>query len=109
MTESQQVLDVLSELKFQDIIAYDVHQNHPFSDTIILATSRNKRSLGAAMKAIKSLSPEPFLHVEGSQDSSWVLIIYGGVTMHLMTQDDRDYYHLEKLYFDFPKEHILSE
>lgn len=110
MTETQAVLDVLTDLKFQDIMAYDVHLNHPFSDTIILATMRNKRSLSAAIKAIKTLKEDPSnLLVEGSDDSSWVLIVYGGVTLHLLTQEDRDYYHLEKLYFDYPMEHIPSE
>lgn len=109
MTETQAVLDVLTELKFQDIYAYDVHLNHPFSDTIILATMRNKRSLSAAIKALKTLSETAIFHVEGSDESSWVLVVYGSVTLHLMTQEDRAYYHLEKLYFDYPMEQIPSE
>lgn len=110
MTESQTVLDVLTELKFQDIYAYDVKNHHPFTDTIIIATMRNNRSLSAAIKAFKTLHDATTeLHVEGSSDSSWVLIVLGDTTLHLMSKEDRDYYHLEKLWFDYPMEEIHSE
>jgi ribosome-associated protein len=110
MTDTKKVLDVLTELKFQDIFIYDVHQSHPFSDTIIIATLRNPRSLAAAIKAFKTLDEKtPLQHIEGTSDSSWVLIVLDGIILHLMTQEDRDYYHLEKLWFDYPMERFESE
>ena len=41
--------------------------------------------------------------VEGYEDSGWILLDYGDVIVHLMTEESRDYYRLDRLWGDAPK------
>ncbi len=41
--------------------------------------------------------------VEGYEDSGWILLDYGDVIVHLLTEESRDYYRLDRLWGDAPK------
>jgi ribosome-associated protein len=43
------------------------------------------------------------MSTEGYEESRWILIDYGDVVIHLMTQESRDYYRLERLWGDAPR------
>lgn len=42
------------------------------------------------------------LRTEGVPESGWVVMDYGDVVVHLMTQDQRDFYRLEALWSEAP-------
>ena len=39
---------------------------------------------------------------EGTKDTGWMLLDYGDVVVHAFTQEQRDYYGLERLWSDAP-------
>lgn len=41
--------------------------------------------------------------VEGYEDSGWILLDFGDVIVHLMTEESRDYYRLDRLWGDAPR------
>lgn len=103
MKSLDQTLDILADVKLTDQVVYDVRDTQPFHDYIVIATARNTRQLQACLRRFKDLeSPKHALTMEGSSTSSWVLIAFEEVVVHLFTQEDRDYYDLEKLWFDRP-------
>lgn len=104
MSQLAAVLEGLSDIKTVDRMVYDVQSVNPFHDYIVLSTATNKRQLQASIKRLKDipLSPDDVYAFEGSEDSSWVLMAIGNTIVHLFLKDERDYYHLEKLWFDIP-------
>ena len=48
------------------------------------------------------------LHIEGYGNSTWVLLDYGSVIIHVFYKDAREYYKLERLWAD-AKEIPVSE
>jgi ribosome-associated protein len=40
------------------------------------------------------------LRSEGTVEQQWVLIDYGDVIVHIFAQEARDFYEIERLYFD---------
>jgi ribosome-associated protein len=41
--------------------------------------------------------------IEGYGDSGWILLDFGDVIVHLMTEESRDYYRLDHLWGDAPR------
>ena len=39
-------------------------------------------------------------HVEGIGNSSWILLDYGGVIVHVFSQEAREFYNLDRLYLE---------
>lgn len=92
---------VLDEKKAQNIIVIDVLGKTNITDFMVVATGTSNRhiaSMGHYVDlACKEKGYRP-LSIEGDQGSDWVLVDLGDVILHLMTEQARDYYQLEKLW-----------
>ena len=66
-------------------------------------TARQVRAIAEAVEegVDEAGGPKP-LRVEGLDGGSWVLIDYGDVVVHVMDDETRDFYDLERLWRDVP-------
>jgi len=48
-------------------------------------------------------------HIEGKTEALWVLIDYSDVIAHIFYEKMRDFYNIERLWRDAPKEHFYSQ
>jgi ribosome-associated protein len=75
------------------------------ADYFVIATADNNRQLKTLsdeiQKQLKVQSARP-LGVEGTPDSGWILLDYGGVIVHLLSPAMRDFYRLEMLWANAP-------
>ncbi len=100
----QNVYDALSGLKLKDIIIYDFRNHSPYYDYQIIASASNERQAKAAIQHIKDAIPtDQEIHVEGHQSSRWVLIDLKSIIIHVMHQEDREFYQIEKIFFERKK------
>lgn len=111
MSQLDPVLTTLSDMKTIDRMVYDVKTTNPFHDYIVIATATNQRQLQATMKRLKDLPVDSTStnHVEGANDSDWVLVTCGDTIVHVFLKEEREYYHLEKLWFDLPHWTVADE
>lgn len=96
----------------EEIIAIDVTSRLPFNDAFLICTADNPRHMRAVQNSIevdvrKETGRTP-LHVEGGEDSEWILINYGDVAVHLFLGEARGYYSLDKLWGAEPRVDITK-
>ncbi len=95
------VIDKIEDLKAKNITVLDVSKQSTITDTMIICTGTSKthvRSIGEhVIVSAKDAGVQP-LGVEGRDSSEWVLVDLGSVILHVMQEQTRDYYELEKLW-----------
>lgn len=98
---NQVVTQALEDLKGQDIVTMDVTSLSNVMDTLIIVTgtsSRHVKSLANNVVVdVKAAGHIP-LSVEGMDAGDWVLVDLGDIVVHMMLEESRRFYDLEKLW-----------
>jgi ribosome-associated protein len=89
----------------ENIIALDVTDPMPLTDVFLLASGRNERQVASIADEIEFKLLEAgvkYLRREGKETGRWILLDFGDVICHVMHEEDRMYYSLERLWKDCP-------
>ena len=101
MKHEQQLLEVLENLKARDLVVLDVRTISSITDKMVIVTGSSNRQVKAMHDALIILSKQlemPVIGVEGKESYEWVLMDFGDVIIHLMREEARKFYDLEKLW-----------
>ncbi|GAC28280.1 ribosome silencing factor [Brumicola pallidula] len=97
----QFVIDKLEDMKARDIVQINVEGKSTVTDTLIVCSGNSKKHVSSIAENLvvemKSADIPP-LSVEGKQTGEWVLVDLGNVVVHVMQDESRDFYQLEKLW-----------
>jgi len=95
------IFNVLIDFKAENIEIIDVSKKSSSMDNIVLATGRSEQHVrGIANNLIleaKRLNLDILGH-EGIDNGLWALIDLSNTIVHVMTQETREFYKLEKLW-----------
>jgi len=95
------IINQLEEMKAKEIVTIDVAGISDITDTLIICTGTSKRHVRSISEqtalAAKNAGEVP-LGVEGLEGSEWVLIDMGNIVVHVMQDETRQFYQLEKLW-----------
>lgn len=97
------VQDALKDAKVRDITVLDVRKICDFTDYMVIATGTSNRHVqSTADKVVDALREHGVrtVGVEGGKIGDWVLVDFGDVVAHVMREETRDFYNLEKLWSD---------
>ena len=90
-------------MKATDIVAFDVTEPLAITDAMLIASASNERQVLAVAEEIekdlylKAGKRQPRSR-EGLTEGQWVLLDYGDFVIHVMHQESREYYRLERLW-----------
>lgn len=94
----------LDEKKGKNIAAIEITDLTVLADYFVIATGTSSTQINALSdaveKAVKEQTDETLLHREGRRDGTWVLLDYGSVTVHIFSEEAREFYQLERLWAD---------
>jgi ribosome-associated protein len=99
----QWIQNALEDAKTQNIAVLDVRKISDFTDYMVIATGTSNRHVqSSADKVVETLRGRDVrpVGIEGKQLGDWVLIDFGDVVVHVMREQTRDFYNLEKLWSD---------
>lgn len=95
------MVEAASDKQAVDIVLLDTRSVCSFADYFVICSGDSPRQIDALREeiehALKKQGVMPH-HYEGSNDSGWLLLDYGGVIVHIFAPVERDFYHLEKLW-----------
>lgn len=97
----QLVLAKLDEDKAEDIVFIDLKDKSAFADSLIVASGRSHRHVGAlADHLLRALKEAGYgrAKVEGLPHCDWVLIDAGDLVIHLFRPEVRSFYNIEKIW-----------
>lgn len=98
---NQIVINALEDLKSKNITQLDVRELTDVTDELIIASGTSSRHVKSIANNVvedcKKLGHMP-LGVEGMDAGDWVLVDFGDIVVHVMQEDTRKFYELEKLW-----------
>lgn len=99
----QAIQDALEDAKAKDIVMLDVSKISDFTDCMVVASGTSNRHVSSVADRVtdklRELGLRP-IGTEGQKTGDWVLVDFGDVVVHVMREQVRDFYNLEKLWSD---------
>lgn len=94
--------------KALDIVVLDIGTHSSFADFFIIASAQSFGHLKGLVKNVDDVLYKHELSAKGTRrgvndDDNWILLDCGDFIIHLMTQEARDFYTLEKLWIESPQ------
>lgn len=99
----KKAVSALEDKKAEDITVIDISEISSIADYFIIANGSNQNQLAAMQDAVDEVFYKNGFHarqVEGNQNSTWILIDYNDVIVHLFDKEDRLFYDLERIWRD---------
>ena len=95
------IADKIDDLKGRDIVTLDVRGKSSITDCMIICSGNSNRHVcSIAEHVAEELRHAGFqpLGIEGQSEGEWVLVDMGEVIIHVMQDETRALYELEKLW-----------
>lgn len=99
----KKVVDALEDKKAEDITVIDIHGISSIADYFVIANGSNANQLAAMQDAVDEAMYTNGVHskqVEGNSNSTWILMDYQDIIVHLFSKEDRLFYDLERIWKD---------
>lgn len=93
----------LNEKKAEDIKVIDISEVSVIADYFVIASASNTNQLQAMTDAVEEeLYKAGFKEckIEGNRNSTWILMDYKDIIVHLFSREDRLFYDLERIWQD---------
>lgn len=97
---------LIEDHKGEKTIVLDVHEKCSWTDFFIISTAKSHAHLKGILRHLTDFMEKNGTHLPGKHkhisEDGWVLLDCGSLVIHLMNQEMRDFYELEKLWFSAP-------
>ena len=106
LEQARRIAALAQEKLARDVVILDMRPVATYTDFFVVSTGQNPRQTKAILdEVLGRLKQEQRLiprSVEGQAESSWIIVDYLDVVLHIFTPEARGYYRLEELWGDVP-------
>ena len=99
-------VNAADDKKASDVVILDITKIASFANYFLLCTGDSSRQMQAIADEVEKRLREAGIrpsHVEGYQNSEWILMDYADLVVHIFSKNARSYYDLERLWRDGKK------
>lgn len=99
----RQIVNAIEKKKVVTVEALDVHELTPLADLFIIAVASNVRQTQAMADEVEDeLAQQGYypIHKEGYHTATWILLDYGQVIVHILEEEQAQFYGLNRLWKD---------
>lgn len=99
----KKAVTALEDKKAEDVTVIDISGVSTIADYFIIANASNQNQLTAMQDAVDEAMYKEGVHakqIEGNRSSTWILMDYQDVIVHLFSKEDRLFYDLERIWRD---------
>jgi ribosome-associated protein len=89
----------------EELVALDVTDPFALAEVFLIVSAKNERQAVAIAEAVEDELAKQGVKPrfrEGKQTGRWVLMDFGDLVVHVMHEQEREYYSLERLWRDCP-------
>lgn len=93
----------LADKKAEDIKIINIGEVSVIADYFVIANGTNPSQITAMVDGVEeALSKAGYNHnnIEGIKNTSWILMDYGEIIVHIFSKEDREFYNLEHIWGD---------
>lgn len=97
------VYDALDEKKGCDIRMIDISEISMIADYFVIASGGSSNQIQALINNVEEQMQKngyTVKRIEGNKNSTWVLMDYGDVIVHIFDKEDRLFFDLERIWSD---------
>ena len=97
--------------KAEDIVIMDMRVVSNIADYFVICNASSTRRVEAISRGIEDALRKEGIkhwHIEGRLEALWVLMDYGDILVHVFHDKVRQFYDLERLWRDAPKERFSA-
>ncbi len=94
---------ILEDKKAFNLVVLDIQKISSLADYFIIASGRSSVHVQALAENLEDeLKKQTALHprMEGLREGRWILMDYGDLIVHIFQEEEREFYHLERLWRD---------
>jgi len=109
---AKKLIKFITARKAEDVLLLDLRKVSPIADFFIICTGLSDVQIKAIADSVIEgckANDLDIYHIEGYESMRWVLIDLVDVVIHIFHPETREYYKLERLWGDAPKESYSYE
>lgn len=99
-----QIAVLLRDKRAEELLVLDIAHLTVIADVMVIANGRSMVQVKALADEVEEKIEENagvrVLRREGYAEGRWVVLDYGTVIVHIFHEQEREYYHLERLWMD---------
>jgi ribosome-associated protein len=91
------------EKKGKEVKILDIRSISTISDYFVICSATNSAHIRAIADTVEETVTQLGLtlhHMEGYQNGRWILLDFGDIVVHVMHEEERQFYNLERLWGD---------
>ena len=105
----EEIINLAFEKKAKNLISLDLRGHSSLADYFIICHGKSEPQIKAIVDNIRKGTSFRPRHLEGYENKKWVLLDYFDIIVHVFDEKEREYYSVENIWADVPKQQFDDE